>query len=169
MHRRNTVIAVCWVFGIVLILSAGVAVAQDAGDGAVSDAGMTQADLERIAWEEGAHAEGLEGLVQFVYNDVPMLMLSDPTFDRMRIIAPIMEQVDMTQRQMMTIIEANFEATLDARYATNNGILYAAYIHPLGPLTREQVISGMRQVSALVLNFGGSYSSDEISYLQSQQ
>ncbi|MGF1671516.1 MAG: hypothetical protein ACFCU6_13785 [Balneolaceae bacterium] len=127
---------------------------------------MTQEKLETIIWQETSQPEGRGGVVQFIYDDIAMAVLSDTNFDRMRIIAPIINQGDMTQRQLFSIIEANFQSTLDARYATNEGVLYSAYIHPLSSLSRQEVLSALRQVAALVHNFGTTYSSDELMYLQ---
>ena len=59
---------------------------------------------------------------------------------------------------------ANFHTALDGRYATSEGVLYAAFIHPLSPLTEEELASALRQVAALARNFGTTYSSDALLY-----
>lgn len=64
----------------------------------------------------------------------------------------------------MRVLEANFHSALDARYATSDGVLYAAFIHPLSPLTEAEVRSAVAQVASLVRSFGTTYSSGELVY-----
>lgn len=64
----------------------------------------------------------------------------------------------------MRVLEANFHSALDARYATSDGVLYAAFIHPLSPLTEAEVRSAVAQVASLVRSFGTTYSSGELAY-----
>ena len=61
-------------------------------------------------------------------------------------------------------MEANFHSALDARYAISDGILWAAFIHPLQELTKDQVISAISQVYSTVQTFGTYYSSGELSF-----
>ncbi len=62
------------------------------------------------------------------------------------------------------MLDTNFHSALDARYVTSNGLVYAAYIHPLSPLRREEILSVLRQVAELVKTFGTPYSSGELSF-----
>lgn len=130
---------------------------------------MNQEKLEKIIKDKAGTSEGANGQVLFTYDEIPMALLSDTNYDRMRIIAPIVKQEEVTQEQMYAVLDANFHSALDARYATSNGILYATFIHPLSPLTQDQVESALRQVAALVHNFGTSYSSGELIYGQEQE
>ncbi len=123
---------------------------------------MTQAGLEQIIHEISAEAEGRGGVVEFVYDGLFMACISDTLFDRMRLIAPIVEEDQVTEKQKRAVLAANFHTALDARYATSDGVLYAAFIHPLSPLTEEELASAIRQVAALARNFGTTYSSDEL-------
>ncbi|NJL83304.1 MAG: hypothetical protein HC890_10765, partial [Chloroflexaceae bacterium] len=54
--------------------------------------------------------------------------------------------------------------TLDARYAVSNGVVFAAFVHPLSTLDERDFLSALRQVSQLVRNFGTSYSSGALSF-----
>lgn len=159
---RNFLVSVNMLL-IQLLLSGNTAIAQADTAG---HSGMTQDELVRIIWEEASHPEGSGSTVQFVYEEIAMALLSDGEYDRMRIIAPIIKKEDMTGNQLNAVLDANFHTALDARYATTNGILYAVFIHPLSSLNREQVLSALHQVAALVHNFGTSYSSGEILYTQ---
>lgn len=125
---------------------------------------MDQSRLEKIVKEEAVESEGERGYVFFLYQNIPMAMQSDTTFDRMRIFAPIIEKDKLTPEQKDILLEANYHSALDGRYAVSEGFLMAVFIHPISPLTEEQVQSGLRQVAALVRNFGTTYSSDELSF-----
>jgi len=85
--------------------------------------------------------------------------ISDELADRMRIIAPIKAVGEASPEETIAAMHANFHTALDARYAVSGGTIYAAFIHPLSPLTREQVLSAVRQVAAAHATFGTSYSS----------
>lgn len=123
---------------------------------------MTRDRLESVVTRLSPITDGGGGVLAAVWNEVPMLVVSDESMDRMRIVSPIVETTELTERELEIMMEANYHATLDARYATSEGVLYAAYIHPLSSLTEEQVLSAMRQVAALVRNFGTTWSSDEM-------
>lgn len=102
--------------------------------------------------------------IQFVYNDVAMALVSDAANNRMRIIAPVAEADKLSQEHLLASMVSNFHLALDARYAIGNGVLYSTYIHPLKELTKEQLISAVRQVATLKSTFGTSYTSGELSY-----
>ena len=82
----------------------------------------------------------------------------------MRIVTPIIAVEELTPEQVARILEANFHTALDARYATSQGILYAAFIHPLEPLQEAQLASAVRQVANLARTFGSEYTSGELRY-----
>jgi hypothetical protein len=98
-----------------------------------------------------------------------MALLTSVPHDRMRIVAPIGPEAQLTDQQRKRILEANFHSALDVRYATSNGLVYAAYIHPLSPLRREEIQSALRQVAEPVKTFGTTYSSGELSFGQPRQ
>lgn len=123
---------------------------------------MTRATLEAIVIRLSPVTEGGGGVLAAVWDDVPVLVVSDESMDRMRIVSPIVETFELTDRELAIMMEANYHATLDARYATSDGVLYAAFIHPLSSLEEAQIVSGLRQVSALVRNFRSTWSSDEM-------
>jgi len=102
--------------------------------------------------------------IQFSVNEVTILCLTDENHDRMRFVAEITNAQDLTPAQKNAMLEANFHSALDARYATSHGVVYAAFIHPLSPLTPQQVRSGAIQVANLKLTFGTTYSSGDLSF-----
>lgn len=130
---------------------------------ATSAPGPMSQELLATHIEEIAGDTAVSGnLVEFRYDGVAMACVSDASHDRMRLIAPIARRdaIEATYLEIMLI--ANFHTTLDARYAIGEGIVYAAFLHPLSSLTRVQLESAIRQVSALARNFGSSFSSDEL-------
>ena len=125
---------------------------------------MTLGTLQGILKETVENLKGESGQWRFTYAGVEMALLTSLPHDRMRIVAPIGPEVQLTDQQRKRMLEANFHSALDVRYATSNGRVYAAYIHPLSPLHREEIQSALRQVAELVKTFGMTYSSGELSF-----
>ncbi len=125
---------------------------------------MNQNIMENIVKDISQDAEGENGYVEFVFNDVKMYLISDVTHDRMRIISAIAEYKDVTKEQLDAMMVSNFHTAIDARYGVSHGILYSAYIHPLSSLTEKQIKSSLTQVSNLALSFGSEYSSGLLQY-----
>jgi hypothetical protein len=88
--------------------------------------------------------------------------MSDETADRMRIISAIKEIDELSGAQLIVALEANFHSALDARYAISDGLVYAAYIHPLSSLSETEFRSAIRQVETAQHTFGSTYSSGEL-------
>ena len=102
---------------------------------------------------------------QFAHQDIPMACLVDPGFDRMRFIAPITELSNLDEQTKDELLEANFHTTLDARYGSSNGLLFAAFVHPLGSLDDALARSALDQVASLVHTFGTQYSGGTLEFL----
>ena len=130
---------------------------------AVSDP-MTQELLAKYIEDIAGSVRTSPNVVEFEYEGVEIACVSDATHDRMRLVAPITRLDSLEAVQLEILLTANFHTSLDARYALSKGVIYSAYLHPLASLTRGQLESAIRQVSALARNFGSSYSSDELVY-----
>lgn len=104
------------------------------------------------------------GGVEFTFAGVRMACVSDVAHDRMRIIAPVANHDASTRPLLEVMLIANFHTTLDARYGLSDGVVYAAYLHPLSSLSEDQLTSALRQVASLVRSFGVGFSSGELSY-----
>ncbi len=115
--------------------------------------------LEAVLRSHANDVDGEGGAWEFEIHGVHMACFTDTRFDRMRLIAPIVDASHMSDEQRAAVLEANFHTALDARYATSDGVLYAAFIHPLSPLTAGEFDSALRQVAGLVETYGSSYSS----------
>jgi hypothetical protein len=128
-------------------------------DGAAIKTKMTQARLEEIISAMATETDGEPGWLNFLFDRVPMVCVTDVNADRMRITAPIARIDGLDGKQLIIAMEANFHSVLDARYATSNGLLHAVYIHPLSSLTEDQVRSAIVQVAIARQTFGSTYTS----------
>lgn len=126
------------------------------------EASMDLEHLEAIIDELGSDVKGGGGAWQFTFNEVHMVCYTDATHDRMRIMSAIARTEDMTPKQAEEAMDANFHTALDARYATNEGVVYSAFIHPLSPLTDGEARSAIEQVANLSLTFGTTYQSGNL-------
>lgn len=128
------------------------------------DQAMTPQELVEILVATAEESKVLPNRIMMKYKGIELTCIYDETHDRMRIIAPIAARSDITPKQFENAMEANFHTALDARYALNQGILFAAYIHPLSLLTRGQVENALDQTSNLAATFGKEYSSGFLTY-----
>lgn len=125
----------------------------------------TTMDLERmdgIVRDVGNAVERRGGVWQLELQGVPLTIVTDTRANRMRVVAPVARLTDLTPAHQEAVMLANFHTALDARYAVSGGILYSAFIHPLGSLTDEDLRSALRQTASLVVTFGSSYNSGEL-------
>ena len=96
--------------------------------------------------------------IGFTIEDIPVLVVGDPIADRMRAMVPIASAAGLTEKDLMRMMQANFDSALDARYAIANGRLWAVYIHPLSPLQKNQFLSGLVQTITVAKTYGTAYS-----------
>ena len=101
---------------------------------------------------------------QLTINEVQVLIVTDETADRMRAITPVVKSDEVSSEEMQRILQANFDTALDARYALAKDILWSAFIHPLTPLEKDQLISGLGQVVNLAQSYGTLYSGGALQY-----
>ena len=130
--------------------------------GGVPRTPMTQEVLERSVKSLGNESRGEGGAVTFVYKGVRMAAISDAVHDRMRIVAATAQASKMPPEQTRAVLEANFHTALDARYAVDGDVLYAAFIHPLSSLSEKELRSAVEQVANLAGTYGDSYTSGEL-------
>ncbi|MBX2829287.1 MAG: YbjN domain-containing protein [Flavobacteriaceae bacterium] len=120
---------------------------------------MNNERLETLLTEKVDSIDGVSGRWQLVYNEVPMMVITDETNDRMRIIAPIVEVDKLNEDILLDCLAANFHTALDVKYALSNNIMWSVFIHPLSPLSDEELKSAVDQVYYAAVNFGTSYTS----------
>lgn len=109
-------------------------------------------------------AEGGQNYWRFTIEGVQLTLVYDEGHDRMRVISAIAPAQQLSPEQIVRCLQANFDSALDARYALAQGILWSAFIHPLGSLDHEGLISGIGQTVNLVTSFGTTYSSGALVY-----
>ena len=124
-----------------------------------AQAQMTNDRLEEILTQEVDSIDGFSGRWQMKLKELPMIVLTDEQNDRMRIIAPIIESSRLDEELLLDCMTANFHSALDVKYAISDGILWSVYIHPLSPLTDNQVRDAVQQVFLAAATFGTSFSS----------
>jgi len=90
--------------------------------------------------------------------DIPVVVITDPAGDRMGAMVPIRSAAGLDPEELMRLMQANFDSALDARYAVAQGRLWGVFIHPLSPLEREQLISGLVQTINVARTYGQTYS-----------
>jgi hypothetical protein len=101
---------------------------------------------------------------QFTLKERVMLVVTDTTAGRMRIITPIALIADLPDGAMARLMQANFDTALDARYAVAQDLVWGAFLHPLDTLTQRDFASGILQTHSIGETFGTTFSSGAITY-----
>jgi len=118
--------------------------------------------LEQFARALAPDLQGEPGHWTFRKEEVEIAIVSDEAHDRMRVLAPVGDAKKLSAADLATLLDANFDRALDAKYATWRGVVWAVYLHPLSSLTKEEFESAVKQVVALRKNFGTTYSSTSL-------
>jgi len=100
--------------------------------------------------------------LQFSYNKRPLICVYDENANRMRIISPITERVDIGEEELLNALVANFHSVLDVKYALSDEVIWSVFIHPLKELTEKQVLDAIDQVYRAATTFGTTYSSTDL-------
>lgn len=125
---------------------------------------MNNEKLGTIIEQMSEAIEGEAGAWQFVIDSVLFICITDEKHNRMRIMAPVIEEVKMTDEQLKKCMEANFHTVLDSKYALSDEILWSVFIHPLKELSEAQVLDAISQVYSGARTFGTYYSSGSLSF-----
>lgn len=153
MHRL--VVALC----CALIVASGAARSQSAPDESQpAEPDMTLAHLTEIILAIDPSARVRGNVLELTISDVPVLVITDPRADRMRAMVPIRAAEGLDTDELMRLMQANFDSALDARYAVARERLWGVFIHPLAPLQKEQLLSGLAQTVNLAQTYGTLYS-----------
>lgn len=123
---------------------------------------MNNQKLFHILQDQATDIEGASGAWSFTYDDHMMLLITDETHNRMRVITPIDEIKNLTQLELKNALMANFHTALDVKYAISDDLMWSVFIHPLKELTSDQVRDALKQVAQAADTFGGSYSSTDL-------
>ncbi len=152
--RRMLTLSLC------ILLAAFVAGCAMLGDGPrgeepdeAQSGGMTQHEMENVFAGEVEKIEGPSGAIRTQIETFNVYLVSDDTYDRMQILMPIAYAEGLDARALTALLEANFQNTLDARYAISEGVVQGVYLHPISTLTPEMIRSALEQVVNLGRNF----------------
>ncbi len=164
---KNKISLALW-FLPVLLLAATANPAEDR-ENLKSQEPMTNVRLERILKSAEPSTKGSNGRWEMVRDSVPVMVLTDESHNRIRVVAPAADVKQVDQQVLMKMMEANFASALDARYAIFGSIVWATFIHPLDSLRERDLISALRQVTTLVKTTGTTFSSSELQFGPSYQ
>ncbi|MDJ0614913.1 MAG: hypothetical protein QNJ29_14690 [Rhizobiaceae bacterium] len=102
--------------------------------------------------------------MQLTIADVTITIVADPLANRMRAFSAFKTLDGVDGQQLYRMMQANFDAALDARYAVAKGHVLSVFIHPLAELQKDQLIEGLGQVVNLVKTFGTAYTSGAMTF-----
>lgn len=139
----------------VVALQAGMVQAQD-DKAPEPDMTLTRLAEILVAIDDETRLSG--NLMELTIDDVPVLIVADPGADRMRAMVPIRAADGLEPEELMRLMQANFDTALDARYAVARGRLWGVFIHPLSPLKKDQLLSGLAQTVGVAQTYGSLYS-----------
>jgi hypothetical protein len=128
----------------------------------IASAQMDNTKLEVLLSQQVDSIIGTPGRWQVTYQELPMMIITDETNDRMRIIAPIVDIDKLDKEVLLDCLVANYHTALDVKYAVSNDVMWSVFIHPLSPLTEGELKSAIEQVYFAVVTFGGSYTSTQL-------
>ena len=130
---------------------------------------MNNATLDSIFQTYTDSVTGSAGQWEIYLAETTMFCITDERHDRMRIITPVKPVDAATPAEIMECMEANFHTSLDVKYAIADDILWVAFIHPLSPLQKGQVIDALAQVRSAYLTFGTLYTSTDLVFPKSEK
>lgn len=128
-----------------------------AGEGIALEPPMTMARLAQIVQALDPEVVARGAALEFTLDDIPVIVVADQRADRMRAMVPIASVDGLSEADLLRMMQANFDAALDARYAVANGRLWGVFIHPLSPLEKNQFISGLVQTITVAKTYGSGY------------
>ncbi|MEM7138186.1 MAG: hypothetical protein AAF500_16520 [Myxococcota bacterium] len=125
---------------------------------------MTLDRMDSVLRSIAPSVEREGGAWVFEYLDTPVLVVTDETANRMRVLTPVTEASQVTQDQWAAVLVANFHTALDARYAVSGDVVYSVFLHPLRSLTEADLRSAVSQVVVLSKTFGSTYNSSGVAF-----
>lgn len=125
---------------------------------------MTPARMADILRRIDPQAQSQANVWRLTVVETAVIVVYDQAADRMRALSPVRPAEGIAAEEMIRMMQANFDSALDARYAIANGMLWAAFIHPLSSLSADQLVTGIGQVVNLRQSYGTLYSSGMLQY-----
>jgi len=125
---------------------------------------MTLARLFDLVRKIDPKAQIKGNVAQFTASGHSLILVGDEHAGRMRIMSPIARVDALDEAVLKRMLQADFDAALDARYAIGNGIVWSVFIHPLPPLGQAQFADAVKQVLVAAATFGSTYTSGALIY-----
>ncbi|MEM7291337.1 MAG: hypothetical protein AAF412_13360 [Pseudomonadota bacterium] len=125
---------------------------------------MNVARLAEIIQALDPNAAITGSAMRLTIAEVPITVITDPRANRMRAFSAFKTLDGVNGQQLYRMMQANFDAALDARYAVAKGHVISVFIHPLAELGKDQLIEGLGQVVNLVKTFGTAYTSGAMTF-----
>ena len=120
---------------------------------------MNNERLDCLLKERLDKVKGEAGMWRAEIGARNLMILTDENANRLRIMTPI-RNLDASEGKLcLTLLSANFDRALDAKYAVNGGVLWALFVHPLRTFSEDDLENAIKQVYTLAENTGTSYSS----------
>ena len=114
-------------------------------------------DLGQMVESKSDPADAWECLI----DGVSVILICSEPHDRMRAMALIGSAQNVDGDTLRTLLEANFDRAIDAKYAISHGQIWSLFVHPLAGLERALFTGGVQQVVALHRAYGTTYASGE--------
>jgi len=127
-----------------------------------TDGDMSGEKLTELVQRLDSEAVVNENSVIFKITERELMMVYDSGANRMRIISPIIPVAALPDGMMERMLQANYDAVLDARYAVANDLVWSVFIHPLSTLTEDDFISALAQTVTAAETFGSSFTSGAV-------
>ncbi|MEM7686273.1 MAG: hypothetical protein AAF293_15710 [Pseudomonadota bacterium] len=125
---------------------------------------MTVDRMAEVVQAVDPEAQITPNAMALTIEDIPLIIVHDARADRMRAMTAIRSADGISPAEMMRMMQANFDSALDARYAVAQGRLWSVFIHPLGPLSKDELLEGLGQVVNLALTYGSAYTSGALTF-----
>ncbi len=121
--------------------------------------GMNGDKMSALIQKFDADAEVAANRITFKVRDRDVMVVYDKKADRMRVMSPIIQSVAVPEDIHARMLQANFDAVLDSRYAIANDIVWSVFIHRMSTLNEDDFLSGIAQTYTAAETFGSSYTS----------
>ena len=149
---------------VLFFLASSVAAQQTDAPPPEAEPPMTYERLGKIIFALDPEAQPFGPGFELTVADMTMLIVTDTVADRMRAMVAIGSVAELSPEDLQRMMQANFDSTLDARYAIANGTLWAVFIHPLSPLKKDQLISGLAQTVNIARTYGTLYTGGALEF-----
>ena len=123
---------------------------------------MNNRRLDELIRRIATTVEGDSGFWRIDFEGRQLLVITDETHNRMRVMTAVIDESKMTHEDRRVVLAANFDRALDAKYAVSKGHLWSVFMHPLAELSDEQFLDVVNQVKTLADNYGTTYSSSDL-------